>query len=302
MTAVPPGAGRDRPGRLLTSPAVVRELLTSEGLRPRRSLGQNFLVDANVLRIITDATRVSHFDTVVEVGPGLGALTQALVERAGRVYAIESDPAMAAILSRELGYAKNLVVVRADAMACDLPALWKERPPEGVKMVSNLPYQIAATLLVDWLRDHEWLAEYTVMVQREVGERILAEPGGKDYSSATVKIRYRAEVSKVANVSRNSFYPRPRVDSAVVRLLRRPPGRGPDAAPAEDEAFMDRVVTSAFSQRRKKVVNSVSAGIEGVTARRVALALADLGISRAARAEDLNPAEYAGLSNLLMER
>ena len=302
MTTVPPGAGRDKPGRLLTSPAVVRELLASEGLRPRRSLGQTFLVDANVLRIITDATRVAHFDTVVEVGPGLGALTQALVERAGRVYAIESDPAMAAILSRELGYAKNLVVVRADAMACDLPALWKERPPEGVKMVSNLPYQIAATLLVDWLRDHDWLAEYTVMVQREVGDRILAEPGGKDYSSATVKIRYRAEVSKVANVSRNSFYPRPRVDSAVLRLVRRPPGRAPDAAPAGDESFMDRVVTSAFSQRRKKLANSVSAGIEGVTARRVALALADLGISRAARAEELSPAEYAGLSNLLMKR
>lgn len=299
MSSIPPGAGRDKPGRLLTSPAVVRELLASEGLHPRHSLGQNFLVDANVLRIITEAALIAHFDTVVEVGPGLGALTQALVEHAGRVYAIESDPRMVEILTRELHYARNLVVVTADVMSYDVAGLWKEEPSEGVKMVSNLPYQVAATLLVDWLRAYDWLMEYTVMIQREVADRILAEPGGKEYSSATVKIQYRAEASRVANVSRNSFYPKPRVDSAVLRLVRKAPGRAPGAAPADDEAFFDRIVTAAFAQRRKKLANSVAAGIEGLTPQQVALALADLGISPSARAEELSPAEYAGLSNLL---
>lgn len=299
MSAIPPGAGRDRPGRLLTSPAVVRELLTSEGLRPRHFLGQNFLIDANILRIITGAAGIAHFDTVIEVGPGLGALTQALVEQAGRVYAIESDPRMAAIVKRELDYAGNLIVINADAMSFDVLSLWEGHPTEGVKMVSNLPYQIAATLIVDWLRSFEWLVEYTVMVQREVAERIVAQPGGKDYSSASVKIQYRAIASRVANVSRNSFYPRPRVDSAVLRLVRRPRAEGREVPLAGDEELFDRIVTAAFSQRRKKLVNSVSAGIEGFSTRAVTMALADLGISESVRAEDLSPSEYTELSNLL---
>lgn len=299
MSAIPPGSGRDKPARRLTSPAVVSELLNSEGLRPRHSLGQHFLVDANILRIITDAAGIASFDTVIEVGPGLGALTQALVEQAGRVYAIESDPHMAQILSSELGYANNLVVLEADALSFDIETLWEGPRPEGVKMVSNLPYQIAATLLIDWLRAHEWLKEYTVMIQREVAERIIADPGSKDYSSATVKIQYRATATRVANVSRNSFYPHPRVDSAVLRLVRMPEGEGREVPHVSDEVFFDRIVTAAFSQRRKKLVNSVSAGIDETSGRQVAMALADLGISDSARAEELSPSEFAELSNLL---
>ncbi|MHB8897058.1 MAG: rRNA adenine N-6-methyltransferase family protein, partial [Candidatus Geothermincolia bacterium] len=109
MTSIPPGAGRKSPSRLLTSPSVVAELLEAEGIRPRHAFGQNFLIDANILRIITQAAAVSHYDTVIEVGPGLGALTQALVEQAGRVYAIESDRRMVTILGRELEYARNLM-------------------------------------------------------------------------------------------------------------------------------------------------------------------------------------------------
>jgi 16S rRNA (adenine1518-N6/adenine1519-N6)-dimethyltransferase len=294
------GTGPVDRGRRLTSPAVVREILAREGVRPLHFLGQNFLVDANVLRIVTDAAELMHFDTVVEVGPGLGALTQALAEQSGRVYAIESDRHMVEALRRELAYAKNLVLVEADAASFDLETLWEGPRPEGVKMVSNLPYQIAATLLVEWLRGYAWLGEYTVMVQREVAERIAAAAGGRDYSSATVKIQYRAVVTRVANVSRNSFYPKPRVDSTILHLVRRPEGEGRDMPLAGDERFFDRVVTAAFSQRRKKLMNSIGGTIPGLSPRAVAMALADLGIHESARAEQLTPAEFAGLSDLLL--
>lgn len=288
--------------RRLTSPAVITELLRSEGISPRHAFGQNFLIDGNVLRIIVQAAGLEPFDTVVEVGPGLGALTQALVEQSGRVYAIESDPRLHELLVRELDKATNLVAIQADAMAVDLEVIWAGNPPEEAKMVSNLPYQIAATLLVDWLRDYEWLREYTVMVQREVAERIAAAAGGKDYSSATVKIQYRATVTKVASVSRNSFYPPPRVDSSILHLVRRGEGEGRGVPEARDEAFFDRLVTAAFHQRRKKIVNSVRSRIPDISARQIVMALAELGVKDSARAEELTTSEFAELSNLMSDK
>ena len=301
---VTPGTGLLVPGphRRLTSPAVVRELLSGAGLRPRRGYGQNFLVDANVLRITTEAAALEPFDTVIEVGAGLGALTQALVEQSGKVYAIETDERLAEILERELAYVGNLVLIRADAMDLDPASLWQGSPPDNTKMVSNLPYQIAATLLVDWLRDHDWVTSYTVMVQREVADRITGGPGGKDYSGATVKIQYRAEAHKVASVSRNSFYPRPQVDSAIVHLRRRAEGEKQGMPRAEDEGLFDRLVTAAFQQRRKKLANAVSAGFPGLTPEVVARALGEIVKPAGARAEELSPAEFALLSNALARR
>ena len=290
------------PHRRLTSPAVVRELLAGAGLRPRRGFGQNFLVDGNVLRITTEAAALEPFDTVIEVGAGLGALTQALVEQSGKVYAIETDESLAAILERELSYASNLVLIRADAMDFDPTTLWEGSPPDSTKMVSNLPYQIAATLLVDWLRDYDWVTSYTVMVQREVADRITGSAGGRDYSAATVKIQYRAEAHKVASVSRNSFYPRPQVDSAIVHLRRRAEGEKEGMPRALDEGLFDRLVTAAFQQRRKKLANAVSAGLPGLTPEVVARALGEIVKPAGARAEELSPAEFALLSNALAAR
>ena len=301
---VAPDSSLYTPGarRRLTSPAVVRELLSSEGLHPRRGYGQNFLVDANVLRIITEAAALEPYDTVIEVGAGLGALTQALLEQSGKVYAVETDERLAAILERELSSAGNLILIRADAMELDPSSLWEGSPPADTKMVSNLPYQIAATLLVDWLKDYHWITSYTVMVQREVADRITASPGGKDYSAASVKIQYRAEAHKVASVSRNSFYPRPQVDSAIVHLRRRAKGEAAGMPRASDEALFDRLVTAAFQQRRKKLANSASAGFPGVTPDVVARALGELVKPAGTRAEELSPAEFALLTNALASR
>lgn len=292
------GSGPFVPGphRRLTSPGVIRALMAREGLMPKRGYGQNFLTDANVLRIITSAAQLDAYDTAVEVGPGLGALTQALVEQCGKVYAIESDESMLRVLKEELSYVSNLVVIHADALAFDLESLWEGQPPDGIKMVSNLPYQIAATLLVKWLQNYPWLKEYTVMVQREVADRVVGRPGTKDYSSASVKIQHRADAERVANVSRNSFFPRPRVDSSIVKLVVK------DVAHAEDNDLFDRVVTAAFGQRRKKIVNSVPAGLRGAAPADVAGALGEMGKSQNTRAEELSPEEFERLALMIKSR
>ena len=290
------GEALDRGGSL-TSPRVVRELLDSAGIHPSRGMGQNFLVDANVLDIIEKAAGLSGTDTVVEVGAGLGALTGRLVERCREVFALESDARLLRLLGELLGASGNLRMIEADAVRFDLEGLWNGPPGGTVKMVSNLPYQIAATLIVDWLILYPWLAEYTVMIQREVADRMTAAPGGKDYSAATVKIQHRASATRVARVSRNCFYPRPGVDSAIVHIVRHNAGGVRDADGRDgDERLFDLAVTAAFQQRRKKLANSVSS-CPAVSAgpREVAGALANLGIDPGSRAADLSPADYVAL-------
>lgn len=285
--------------RTLASPSTVRSLLDAAGIRPSRSMGQNFLIDANILRIIIEAAGLGPFDTVIEVGAGLGALTQALVEEGGRVWALESDRRLMRILERELAYATNLVLVEADAARFDFETLWESGPPATVGMVSNLPYQIAATLLIDCLKRYEWLRSYTVMVQREVAERILCGPGSRDYSAASVKVQALSEVRRVASVSRNSFYPRPGVDSTILHLVRRDPGLLPRVVRS---GLFDAVVTGAFAQRRKKLANSLgSSELTGAGPAEVRAALAAAGKDTGGRAEDLSPDEFVVLAQALEE-
>ena len=290
------------PRRRLASPAVVRELLAASGIHPRRSMGQNFLVDANVLNIIAKAASLSPGDTVIEVGAGLGALTELLVESCREVFALESDPRLARVLESELGFTDNLVLLEADAAGFDLSGLWPGEPPVGVKMVANLPYSVAATLVVDCLLHFPWITEYTVMLQREVADRVTATPGSRSYSAATVKIACRASAKRVARVSRNSFYPRPGVDSTLLRLER----LGGDSVPggpleAGEEEFLDRVVTASFHQRRKKLANSLSSGLTPVDRQSVYSALASIGRGEGTRAEELSPGEFVKLSRVIGE-
>jgi 16S rRNA (adenine1518-N6/adenine1519-N6)-dimethyltransferase len=284
------------PRRRLASPAVVRRLLTSRDIHPRRAMGQNFLVDANVLDIIADAASLGPGDTVIEVGAGLGALTQLLLERCRDVFALESDPRLARVLREELAGAGNLTLLEVDAAGFDLSGLWPGEPPAGVKMVANLPYGIAATLLIDCLSRFPWISGYTVMLQREVAERITSAPGSRSYSAATVKVECRASVKKVANVSRNCFYPRPGVDSTLLRLDRRRAGPGGGEVNME---FLDRVVTAGFNQRRKKLANSLSSTLTSLGRDNVYRAISSIGRGEGVRAEDLSPEEFARLARFL---
>ncbi|MBU4174578.1 MAG: ribosomal RNA small subunit methyltransferase A [Actinobacteria bacterium] len=288
------------PRRRLASPAVARKLLTASDIHPRRSMGQNFLVDANILDIIAEAASLAPGDTVIEVGAGLGALTELLVERCRKVFALESDPRLAGVLRSELGDADNLVLLEVDAVGFDLSGLWPDEPPVGVKMVANLPYGIAAMLVVDCLSRFPWITEYTVMLQREVADRVISTPGNRIYSAVTVKIACRASVSKVATISRNSFYPRPGVDSTLLRLER----LGADEVPggplgAGEEEFLDRLVTAAFHQRRKKLANSLSSRLPTIDREDVYRALASIGREENVRAEALSPEEFVRLAGLL---
>ena len=283
----------------LTSPRLVRQLLGQAGIRPRRALGQNFLIDANVLGIIEKAAGLSPSNTVIEVGAGLGALTQVLIDRCAKVYALESDPRLSGILEKELGAAENLVLVHADAARFDFGELQKGRARGPVKMVANLPYGIAATLIIDCLYNYPWIEEYTVMVQREIAGRLTSEPGSKDYSAATVKVHSLARVKRVAKVSRNSFYPPPRVDSTLLRIERldRP------GLPEGDRAFFDTIVTAGFHQRRKKLATALSTSRStSLDREKVRGALAAMGKDPDSRAEQLSPGEFVEISRMLEGR
>lgn len=286
--------------RKLVSPSVVRELLRSNEIHPQKGMGQNFLIDGNILRIIASAAALSPKDVVIEVGPGLGALTQLLVERCDSIVAIESDPALSAILEVELAYADNLRLVRADALRVDFNDLFEKGIPPDSKLVSNLPYGIAATLVIDCLRSYPDITEYTVMVQREVAGRLLASAGNRDYSAATVKVRHRAVVSKVATVSRNCFYPPPGVDSAIIRIERKKASARDEGV---DSSFLDALVSAAFGQRRKKLVNALTGSpSEPMSREDIEGAMAMLELDDDCRAEDLSVSQYEKLAVLLTQK
>lgn len=276
----------------LSSPAVTRALLEQAGVRPSRARGQNFLIDSNVLSVIERIAKFSSEMTVIEVGAGLGALTELLADRCASVYALESDRRLFTVLETRLGDRDNVRLLHEDASHFDFDELRRSGGFKTAQMVSNLPYSIAGSLVVDCLIKYPWIVAYTVMVQREVADRMTAKPGGRDYSSATVKIKSRARVSRAAEVSRNCFYPRPAIDSAIVRIERLPDDLAADAGPD-----FDRIVTAAFSQRRKKLANSLTSGLDTEPAKiKAALAEIERGQSRA---EELSPEEYAALARAL---
>ncbi|MDD5448580.1 MAG: 16S rRNA (adenine(1518)-N(6)/adenine(1519)-N(6))-dimethyltransferase RsmA [Actinomycetota bacterium] len=285
----------DKKQQNLLSPAVVSRILSEEGIFPRKGFGQHFLIDANVLKAIIKAAALSSDDYVVEVGAGIGTLTQALLEQGAKVFAIEPDPKLFDFLLRGFKAAPNLRLFNEDALELDLHRALGEIPAMGVKLVSNLPYQIASTLIVDFLARYPWIQEYVVMVQLEVANRIIASPGGKNYSAATVKIGHYAKARKVANVSKKSFYPTPKVNSAILKIER---ARG-EENPTFNR-FFESLVGKAFSERRKKLVNSLSRSpLPSIQKEDVICALRKLGISSNSRGEELSIENFEALADIL---
>jgi 16S rRNA (adenine1518-N6/adenine1519-N6)-dimethyltransferase len=271
--------------RLLT-PADIRALLDAHGLAPRRTAGQNFVVDPNTVRKVVRDAGVGPDDVVLEVGPGLGSLTLALAAVARHVVAVEIDEGLVAALRDILAGLDNVTVVRADAVRADLDAL-VDGP---ARMVSNLPYSVATPVVMRVLAGTA-VSDVFVMVQREVGERWAARPGDEQYGAVSVKLRLAATPDVVAAVPRTVFYPVPRVDSVTVRIVRRP-----DALPPEDRAAVGRVVNAAFAQRRKTLRNALQAVAERPEVER---ALGDAGLDPAARAETVDPEGFVRLARAL---
>lgn len=276
----------------LASPSATIALLQSHGLYTKKSLGQHFLVDDNVIRRIMELAAVGADETVLEVGPGIGTLTVALCDAAGAVVAVERDSDLESVLEETTAGYPRFALVHADAVAVSAEQVNAPFGPPTA-LVANLPYQVAATVVLRFFEMMPSLASATVMVQAEVADRMAASPGTKAYGSYTVKLGLRARVAGRFAVAPTCFLPPPRVDSAVVRLDR--------LASAEDPALLAEaahVADAAFAQRRKTIRNSLRATL-GLPSERIDKALSDVGIDGSVRAETLSPEAFVGLAHAL---
>lgn len=285
--------------RELTSPSTVRDIIKAHGFRVRKALGQNFLMDANIIEKIAQAADLNKDDLAFEIGPGLGALTRRLARGAGQVIAVEIDPNLQPILNETLADLPNAEVVQADALKVNFDQLAAEKTqgqfgPGGkaYKLVANLPYYITTPLLLHLITSGFNLELLVVMIQKEVADRLQANPGGKDYGSLSVLMQYYTVPEIVSKVPKTVFYPAPEVDSAVIRLTRRatPPVQ------LKDESTFFKVVRAAFGQRRKTLINALTGS--GLTSKEIWLAaLNEAGIDPARRGETLSIEEFAALAN-----
>ena len=279
----------------LATPTETIAVLRRHGLYAKKSLGQHFLVDDNVVGRIMQLAALSGEETVVEVGPGIGTLTAALCAQAGAVVAVERDAQLLPVLAETTVACERLEVVRADAVAVSAEQL-SAAFGAPTALVANLPYGVAATVVLRFFELLPGLAAATVMVQSEVADRMAAAPGGKEYGAYSVKLRLLARPAGRFAVSRGCFLPPPRVDSAVLRLERAPL--------AEDPALLAsaaRVADAAFAQRRKTIRNSLRATL-APDLRDLDAALADAGVDGSARAETLSAQRFIDLATALQAR
>ena len=272
-----------------------RVLLERYGLRAKKSFGQNFLISERAFRAIVDATVRADDDWIVEIGAGLGTLTARLAERVpeGKIIALERDPDMIAVLRGELAGVDNVDIEAVDALHYDLrmAARWRG---DSITVCGNLPYHIAAPLMFRVIDARAHVRQAVVMIQKEMADRLVAPPGGKDYGALGVMIRTYADVSTVAKVGAGSFVPPPKVDSTVVKIVPLPEAR--PRVPIADERHYSNVVHAAFGQRRKTLRNALRAvfAVEAVDA-----ALAATSIDGQRRGETLDIAEFAAIAGAL---
>lgn len=280
----------------LATPQATLEIVRKFGLRLEKSLGQHFLVDQNILDKVVGAAELSTEDVVIEIGPGIGTLTQSLATYARTVVAVDIDRRLQPILDYTLRDFNNAFVVFADALSLDLRNLPGDLPIPN-KLVSNLPYQVATPILATYLDAFEEVSLYVAMIQKEVADRILAKPGTNDYGAFSVKAQYYCDVERVATVSKNVFMPPPEVASAIIRLRRLPVPR----VDVIDKYLFFKVVKAAFWQRRKTIRNALLGSRElTFSADEISRALADTGIDARRRGETLSIEEFASLANALM--
>ena len=284
-------------GPTLGNPKNTAEILKKYGFAFQKKYGQNFLIDTHVLEKIIRAAEITRDDFVLEIGPGIGTLTQYLAEAAREVAAVEIDRNLIPILEETLREYPNTTVINADVLRLDIGELVREKNGgRPVKVVANLPYYITTPIIMGLFESKVPLESMTVMVQKEVALRMQAGPGTKDYGALSLAVQYFAEPYLAANVPPNCFMPRPAVGSAVIRLARheRPP------VEAEDEKRMFAIIRAAFGQRRKTLVNALAneKGL-GVTKEQVQRALEASGIRADIRGEALTLEQFAQLSGQL---
>lgn len=287
----------NRPEPTLGNPKNTIEILQKYKFVFQKKFGQNFLIDEHVLEKIISAAGIGPDDFVVEIGPGIGTMTQYLAHAARGVAAVEIDKALIPILQDTLSAYDNVTVINEDVLKVDLKEL-AEKMNEGrpVKVVANLPYYITTPIIMGLFESHVPVESITIMVQKEVAERMQAGPGTKDYGALSLAVQYYAEPYIVANVPPNCFMPRPNVGSAVIRLQVH---KNPDIR-VKDESLMFRIIRASFNQRRKTLQNSLSHDPQlGISKEVVARILEEMGLSATIRGEALSLQQFAQFSDLV---
>lgn len=286
----------------LCNPRVIRELMEEAGIRFRRDLGQNFLVDPAVPEEIADAASDDEDAVILEIGPGIGCLTAALAERYRRVVAVEIDRGLIPVLEKTLAEYENVTVVNGDCMEVDLSALLSTAAGGGVPGVdfpvavaANLPYYITTPILLKLLESGIRFSRITVMVQKEVADRLAAAPGSKDYGAITAVLGYYGTVERRFTVSPGSFLPPPAVSSAVVSIDLY---REPRFKPLSEKVFF-AAVHAAFEQRRKTLVNALSARFSDLGKERIGEIVVSCGFPADVRGERLGTGDFVALSDAL---
>lgn len=264
----------------------------------QKKFGQNFLVDSSILDKIMESAQVTKKDCVLEIGPGIGTMTQRLAEEAGEVIAVEIDKNLIPVLQETLSAYDNVTVINADILKLDLNQIVEERGGKPVKVVANLPYYITTPIIMALFERKVPLQSVTIMVQKEVADRMRVGPGTKEYGALSLAVQYYAKPEIITKVPASCFMPKPNVDSTVIKLTRY------ENAPvkAEDEAWLFAVIRACFNQRRKTLVNGLAnAASLGVDRKQVEDALAEMGLVATVRGETLTLEQFAELSNRLLQ-
>ena len=263
----------------------------------QKKFGQNFLIDDHILTKIVDAAEITPDDLVLEIGPGIGTMTQYLAERAREVVAVEIDKALIPVLNDTLSGYPNVTIINEDILKLDIQKLVNERNGgEPVKVVANLPYYITTPIIMGLFESHVPLKSITIMIQKEVAQRMKVGPGSKDYGALSLAVSYYSRVNEVAIVSPSCFIPKPNVESAVVRLdvYDKPP------VETKDPEAMFKIIRASFQQRRKTLVNSLSNAGIGLKKEQILSALAQMEKPEMIRGETFTLEEFAKLSDLLL--
>lgn len=281
----------------LSNPQKTIEVIKKYQFAFQKKFGQNFLIDAHVLEKIIAAADITKEDMVLEIGPGIGTMTQCLAEAAGRVTAVEIDRMLIPILRETLADCENVEIINEDILKVDIARLAEEKNgKKPIKVVANLPYYITTPIIMGLLEKHVPVKSITVMVQKEVAMRMQAQPGGKDYGALSLAVQYYCEPYLAANVPPNCFIPRPKVGSAVVHL--KVHGRPPVAV--KDEKLMFRIIRASFNQRRKTLANGLNNSPElDFSKEEIAEAIGKLGVPAGVRGEALTLSQFALLSDYL---
>ncbi len=281
----------------LGTPTGTIEIIKKYQFNFQKKFGQNFLIDTHILEKIIEESEITKEDCVLEIGPGIGTMTQYLADAAREVIAVEIDKALIPVLEDTLSEYSNVTIVNDDILKVDINKIVEEKNNgQPIKVVANLPYYITTPIIMGLFENHVPLKSITIMVQKEVADRMQVGPGTKDYGALSLAVQYYAKPEIVAIVPPSCFIPKPNVASAVIRLMRYevPPVQ------AEDEQFMFSVIRASFNQRRKTLLNGLgNAGYLNLTKEKISKVIEEMNLPPAIRGEALTLAEFAKLSNLL---